>query len=143
MESTTEIENSDLATFLKGKSGYLPCQHIEMALKEEIICSKIPIESSQIQPVSLDLRLGQKAYRIQCSFLPENEPVETRLKEITLYEFDIYKGGILEKNAIYLIPLMEELNLPPSFYGLANPKSSTGRLDMFTRVIVDLSLIHI
>ena len=137
MESTTEIENSDLATFLKGKSGYLPCQHIEKALKEEIICSKIPIESSQIQPVSLDLRLGQKAYRIQCSFLPENEPVETRLKEITLYEFDISKGGILEKNAIYLIPLMEELNLPPSFYGLANPKSSTGRLDMFTRVIVD------
>jgi hypothetical protein len=50
MESTTEIENSDLATFLKGKSGYLPCQHIEKALKEEIICSKIPIESSQIQP---------------------------------------------------------------------------------------------
>ena len=137
MESITEIENSDLATFLKGKSGYLPCQHIEKALKEEIICSKIPIESSQIQPVSLDLRLGQKAYRIQCSFLPENEPVETRLKEITLYEFDISKGGILEKNAIYLIPLMEELNLPPSFYGLANPKSSTGRLDMFTRVIVD------
>ena len=137
MESTTEIENSDLPTFLKGKSGYLPCQYIEKALKEEIICSKIPIESSQIQPVSLDLRLGQKAYRIQCSFLPENEPVETRLKEITLYEFDISKGGILEKNAIYLIPLMEELNLPPSFYGLANPKSSTGRLDMFTRVIVD------
>ena len=103
MESTTEIENADLATFLKGKPGYLPCQLIEMALKEEIIRSKIPIESSQIQPVSLDLRLGQKAYRIQCSFLPENEPVETRLKEITLYEFDISKGGILERMRFYLI----------------------------------------
>ncbi len=137
MESTKEIENSDLATSLKGKSGYLPCQHIEMALKEGMIRSQTPIESSQIQPVSLDLRLGQKAYRIQCSFLPENDPVETKLKEVTLYEFDISNGGILEKNAIYLIPLMEELNFPSDFYGLANPKSSTGRLDMFTRVIVD------
>ncbi|MBC8284185.1 MAG: 2'-deoxycytidine 5'-triphosphate deaminase [Nitrospinae bacterium] len=137
MNSTTELENSDLATSLKGKSGYLPCQFIEMTLKEGMISSKTPIEASQIQPVSLDLRLGQKAYRIQCSFLPENDPVETRLKEVTLYDFDISNGGILEKNAIYLIPLMEELNLPSDFYGLANPKSSTGRLDMFTRVIVD------
>lgn len=137
MESTTEIQNSDLATTLKSKSGYLPCQFIEMALKEGMINSKTPIEASQIQPVSLDLRLGKKAYRIQCSFLPENDPVETRLKEVTLYDFDISEGGILEKNAIYLIPLMEELNFPSDFYGLANPKSSTGRLDMFTRVIVD------
>jgi dCTP deaminase len=135
MNSTTEIEG--LVTSLNGKSGYLPCQFIEMALKEGMIHSKVPIKVSQVQPVSLDLRLGQKAYRIQCSFLPENDPVETRLKDVTLYEFDISKGGILEKNAIYLIPLMEELHLPPEFYGLANPKSSTGRLDMFTRVIVD------
>ena len=137
MESTTEIENSGLVNTLKGKPGYLPCQYIEMALAEGLIHSKAPIERSQIQPVSLDLRLGTKAYRIQCSFLPENEAVENKLKEISLYEFDISNGGILEKNAIYLIPLMEELNLPTSFYGLANPKSSTGRLDMFTRVIVD------
>jgi dCTP deaminase len=135
MNSTTEIEG--LVTSLKGKSGYLPCQYIEMALKEGMIHSQVPVEASQIQPVSLDLRLGQKAYRIQCSFLPENDPVETRLKDVTLYEFDLSNGGILEKNAIYLIPLMEELHLPPEFYGLANPKSSTGRLDMFTRVIVD------
>jgi dCTP deaminase len=135
MNSTTEIEG--LVASLNGKSGYLPCQFIEMALKEGMIHSEVPIEASQIQPVSLDLRLGQKAYRIQCSFLPENDPVETRLKDVTLYQFDISKGGILEKNAIYLIPLMEELHLPAEFYGLANPKSSTGRLDMFTRVIVD------
>ena len=135
MNSTTEIEG--LVACLKAKSGYLPCQFIEKALKEGMIHSQVPIEASQIQPVSLDLRLGQKAYRIQCSFLPENDPVETRLKDVTLYEFDLSKGGILEKNAIYLIPLAEELNLPPEFYGLANPKSSTGRLDMFTRVIVD------
>ena len=137
MKSNTEIENSGLVNTLKGKPGYLPCQYIEMALAEGLIHSKTPIERSQIQPVSLDLRLGTKAYRIQCSFLPENEMVEKKLKEISLYEFDISNGGILEKNAIYLIPLMEGLNLPSSFYGLANPKSSTGRLDMFTRVIVD------
>ena len=137
MESTTERENSGLVSTLKGRPGYLPCQYIEMALAEGLIHSKTPIERSQIQPVSLDLRLGTKAYRIQCSFLPENEAVEKKLKEVSLYEFDISNGGILEKNAIYLIPLMERLNLPSSFYGLANPKSSTGRLDMFTRVIVD------
>ena len=123
--------------YLKGKSGYLPCQLIEQVLRQGMIQSREPIHDSQIQPVSLDLRLGPKAFRIQCSFLPENEPVETKLKEISLYDFDITGGGILEKNAIYLIPLMEELSLPSSLYGLANPKSSTGRLDMFTRVIVD------
>ena len=139
MNATAEnkILESDLMAYLKGKSGYLPCQLIEQAHRQGMIHSQEPIESSQIQPVSLDLRLGPKAYRIQCSFLPENEPVETKLKEICLYDFDITDGGILEKNAIYLIPLMEELALPSSLYGLANPKSSTGRLDMFTRVIVD------
>ena len=139
MNTTAEnkILESDLMAYLKGKSGYLPCQLIEQAHRQGMIHSQEPIESSQIQPVSLDLRLGPKAYRIQCSFLPENEPVETKLKEICLYDFDITDGGILEKNAIYLIPLMEELALPSSLYGLANPKSSTGRLDMFTRVIVD------
>ena len=139
MNSTVEknILVSDLMAYLKGKSGYLPCQLIEQVLRQGMIQSREPIHDSQIQPVSLDLRLGPKAFRIQCSFLPENEPVETKLKEISLYDFDITDGGILEKNAIYLIPLMEELALPSSLYGLANPKSSTGRLDMFTRVIVD------
>jgi len=137
MNAQSEVLASDLMAYLKGKSGYLPCQLIEQVCRQGMIRPQRPIDASQIQPVSLDLRLGPKAYRIQCSFLPENEPVETKLRDITLYEFDITDGGILEKNAIYLIPLMEELNLPPSLYGLANPKSSTGRLDMFTRVIVD------
>ncbi|MFQ5717800.1 MAG: 2'-deoxycytidine 5'-triphosphate deaminase, partial [Nitrospinales bacterium] len=92
----------------------------------------------QFQPVSLDLRLGPKAYRIQSSFLPENETVEEKLKDLKLYEFDLGgEGGILEKGAVYLIPLMEKLVFPSYIYGRANPKSSTGRLDMFTRVIVD------
>ncbi len=139
MNSPTEekILEADLMAYLKGKSGYLPCQLIEQVHRQGMIHSQEPIEDSQIQPVSLDLRLGPKAYRIQCSFLPEKEKVETKLKEVMLYDFDITDGGILEKNIIYLIPLMEELALPASIYGLANPKSSTGRLDMFTRVIVD------
>ena len=124
-------------SYLKGKPGYLPCQLIEQVHRQGMIRSQETILASQIQPVSMDLRLGPKAYRIQCSFLPENELVETKLKEVSLYDFDITDGGILEKNAIYLIPLMEELSLSSSLCGLANPKSSTGRLDMFTRVIVD------
>ena len=139
MNSTAEdkVLENDLMAYLKGKSGYLPCQLIEQVHRQGMIHSQDPINASQIQPVSMDLRLGCKAYRIQCSFLPENEKVEEKLKDVNLYEFDISDGGILEKNAIYLIPLMEELALPDSIYGLANPKSSTGRLDMFTRVIVD------
>ena len=137
MNSKDNILEMDLMAYLKGKPGYLPCQLIEQVYRQGMIHSQETITASQIQPVSMDLRLGPKAYRIQCSFLPENEPVETKLKEVSLYDFDISDGGILEKNAIYLIPLMEELSLPSSLCGLANPKSSTGRLDMFTRVIVD------
>jgi len=137
MSSEDKILGTDLMAYLKGKPGYLPCQLIEQVHRQGMIRSQETILASQIQPVSMDLRLGPKAYRIQCSFLPENEPVETKLKEVSLYDFDITDGGILEKNAIYLIPLMEELSLSSSLCGLANPKSSTGRLDMFTRVIVD------
>ena len=137
MSSEDKILETDLMAYLKGKPGYLPCQLIEQVHRQGMIRSQETILASQIQPVSMDLRLGPKAYRIQCSFLPENEPVETKLKEVSLYDFDITDGGILEKNAIYLIPLMEELSLSSSLCGLANPKSSTGRLDMFTRVIVD------
>ena len=137
MNSEDKILETDLIAYLKGKPGYLPCQLIEQVHRQGMIRSQETILASQIQPVSMDLRLGPKAYRIQCSFLPENEPVETKLKEVSLYDFDITDGGILEKDAIYLIPLMEELSLSSSLCGLANPKSSTGRLDMFTRVIVD------
>jgi dCTP deaminase len=81
--------------------------------------------------------LGSHAYRIQSSFLPENDTVDTKLNEVKLYKIDLRDGGILEKGAIYLIPLLEELAFPEKFQGRTNPKSSTGRLDMFTRVIVD------
>ncbi len=127
----------DLQKSLKKKSGYLNDQYIELAYHQGMVHSDKTLVPSQFQPVSLDLRLGEKAYRIQSSFLPENETVESKLKDLKLYEVDLRDGGILEKGAIYLIPLAEELDLPPTLHGRTNPKSSTGRLDMFTRVIID------
>lgn len=123
----------------KGKAGYLPYQMIVSACEMGIIHAPSKIEDAQFQPVSLDLRLGSKAYRIQSSFLPENDTVENKLKDLQQYEVDLSgpEGGILERHAIYLIPLQEELDFPDSIYGKTNPKSSTGRLDMFTRVIID------
>ena len=127
----------ELVKSLRGKSGYLANQSIELACHEGIIHSRVTLLASQFQPVSLDLRLGGCAYRIQSSFLPENDTVDTKLNEVKLYEVDLRDGGILEKGAIYLIPLLEEIHFPKGFQGRTNPKSSTGRLDMFTRVIVD------
>jgi len=127
----------ELLRSLRGKSGYLTNQSIELACHEGMIHSRVTLLASQFQPVSLDLRLGSHAHRIQSSFLPENDTVDTKLNEVKLYEIDLRDGGILEKGAIYLIPLLEELAFPENFQGRTNPKSSTGRLDMFTRVIVD------
>ncbi len=129
--------SQNLEDVLEGKSGYLPNQLIELACHQGILHATTSFLASQFQPVSVDLRLGEKGYRIQSSFLPENDPVETKLKDLQLYEVDLRDGGILEKGAIYLVPLKEEMDLPASICGRTNPKSSTGRLDMFTRVIVD------
>jgi dCTP deaminase len=97
---------------------------------------KVP--ASSIQPASVDLRLGEVAYRIRCSFLPDRRPVELKLKEFVVDELDLRRdGAVLETNRPYLIPLIETLQLPDDVRGKANPKSSTGRLDVFTRVITD------
>src|SRR5205823_12243665 len=98
------------------------------------------IPASSIQPASVDLRLGPVAYRIRCSFLPDRRPVEVKLWDLIEHEVDISgEGAVLETNRPYLIPLMEELDLPDDVRGRANPKSSTGRLDVFTRIISDRS----
>jgi len=121
--------------------GVLPNQHLEAAIAAGIIdAGDFKIQSSQIQPASLDLRLDEVAYRIRCSFLPSREPVAARLKEFTIEELDLRReGALLETNRPYLIPLKESLALPPEIRGKANPKSSTGRADVFTRVITDES----
>jgi dCTP deaminase len=97
---------------------------------------KIP--DANIQPASLDLRLGESAYRIRCSFLPGSHSVERKLRDYIIDELDLHKGGaVLETNRPYLILLKEQLNLPAGVRAKANPKSSTGRIDVFTRVITD------
>ena len=98
---------------------------------------KYNIPRSSFQPASLDLRLGEKAYRLRCSFLPDKQSVQEKLRDFAMEEIDLRDGAILERNRPYLIPLIEELRLPQSVRGKANPRSSTGRLDIFTRVISD------
>ncbi len=118
------------------KNGILPIQELKKAVAKGWIEAP-PLAAGQLQPASLDLRLGPKAYRIRCSFLPQKRTVEEMLPELSMYEVDLTKSGILERGSVYLIPLMEQLALPKHIRGRTNPKSSTGRLDIFTRVITD------
>ncbi|MBM4124357.1 MAG: 2'-deoxycytidine 5'-triphosphate deaminase [Nitrospira sp.] len=125
--------------------GILPYQHIKRLIADRVIQSDAPIEDRQIQPASLDLRLGRKAYRLLSSFLPERSEIKHRLNvldfyqsDLVMYEVDLTGGAILEKGHVYLVPLLEHVALPKTLRARANPKSTTGRLDVFTRVITDL-----
>ncbi|HEX8770684.1 MAG TPA: 2'-deoxycytidine 5'-triphosphate deaminase [Acidimicrobiales bacterium] len=119
--------------------GVLPDRYLLEAIEAGIIDAgafKVPTEN--VQPASLDLRLGEVAYRIRCSFLPDRETVDHKVKDYIIDELDLHKEGVvLETNRPYLIPLKERLKLPPNVRAKANPKSSTGRLDVFTRLITD------
>ena len=121
-----------------GLRGILPSQWLQRAIDQGAITSeRYRIPSSSVQPASVDLRLGETAYRLRCSFLPEGEPVQTKLSELSMGQVDLRDGAILERNRPYLIPIIEELDLPPQVAARTNPRSSTGRLDIFTRVITD------
>ena len=121
-------------------SGLLPFQTLGKLTRQGVIASSSPLEDDQIQPASLDLRLGQKAWRLRASFLPgENCSIETCLRDrdLVMHSMSLTQGSVLETGGVYLVALQESLQLPPHLEGLANPKSSTGRLDVFTRVITD------
>ena len=119
-----------------GASGVLPSQHLNHALAEGWIAGDV--DEASIQPASVDLHLGPVAYRIRCSFLPGAETVERRVKAYVVDELDLTgEGAVLETQRPYLIPLKETLHLPEHIRARTNPKSSTGRLDVFTRVITD------
>jgi dCTP deaminase len=122
-------------------AGVLPSQHLERAVELGVIdAGRYKISSESIQPASIDLRLGEVAYRIRCSFLPDDQTVRAKMKDLVVDELDLRReGAVLETNRPYLVPLIERLSLPPSIRGKTNPKSSTGRLDVFTRVITDHS----
>lgn len=109
--------------------------------KGHISAGDYKIRDEQLQPASLDLTLGKWAHRLRCSFLPDKEPVEQKLKELSQGRIDLrHEGaGFLERNVPYLVELREQLSLPQNVRAKANPKSSTGRLDVFTRVITDRS----
>lgn len=122
-----------------GASGVLPNQYLDAAIREGVVhAGGFTIPRENVQPASLDLRLGEVAYRIRCSFLPGRHAVEQRIKDYVIDELDLRReGAVLETNLPYLIPLKEQLELPPGMRAKANPKSSTGRADVFTRVITD------
>jgi dCTP deaminase len=98
-----------------------------------------PLAADQIQPASLDLRLGGHAWRIRASFLPGAATVADRLPDFEMHRIELGGGAVLEKGCVYLVPLMERLDLPAEVSAVANAKSSTGRLDLFTRLIADRS----
>ncbi len=120
-------------------SGILTDRFIRQLVNDGGVHSDEPIEPRQYQPASLDVRLGSIGYRIRSSFVPGNQPVETVLNDLLMYPIDLTQNGILEKNQVYLVPLMESLRLPPHVAVRSNPKSTTGRLDMLTRVITDFN----
>jgi len=117
--------------------GVLPYQDLLRAVDEEIVKASKAIPRENVQPASLDLRLGHEAHRMRCSFLPDQESVSSKLKEYLLDTIDLREGAVLEPDRPYLIPLQERVNLPPTMRARANPKSSTGRVDVFTRVVTD------
>jgi dCTP deaminase len=120
------------------KAGLFPRQQIRLMIQRKMIASIAEIEDAQLQPASLDLRLGSKAYRIRASFLPgRNRTVQSQLDDIQYDEIALDDGAVLERNCVYLVELQEFVKLQPTITGIANPKSSTGRLDVFIRLITD------
>ena len=118
--------------------GVFPARLIELLHKQGAIAAARPFDRDQVQPASLDLRLGDVAYRVRSSFLPgPAHSVAERIEALKLHEIDLTKGAVLERGCVYLVPLQESLDLPAEVSASANPKSSTGRLDVFTRVIGD------
>jgi dCTP deaminase len=118
-------------------TGILPYQAIRQMVRERQIVSSHEIKSDQIQPASIDLRLGNRAYRVRASFLPGQHTVMSRVEQLDAYEVDISKGAVLERECVHIVPLTESLRLPKSLAGFANPKSTTGRLDILTRLLTD------
>ena len=137
MNEQSEPLNTDTQV-IRRDTGVLPYQSITALIRDGEITAEQPIRSQQVQPASLDLRLGTTAYRMRASFLPgPNHTVHEQIEKFGLHEIDLTSGALLETGCVYLVPLMESLALSDGLSGVANPKSSTGRLDVFTRLITD------
>ncbi len=118
--------------------GVLPSQTLRQLIEQGEITAEPEILADQIQPASLDLRLGSRAWRVRASFLAgQGRSVAERLADFEMHQMDLKSGAVLEKGCVYVVPLMERLSLPAGVQAVANAKSSTGRLDLLTRVITD------
>lgn len=119
-------------------TGVLASQQIQTLIDTGALSASPPIDPAQVQPASLDLRLGTRAWRVRASFLTgEGRSVAERLNEFEMHQVDLTEGAVLEKGCVYVVPLMERLALPEGLQAVANAKSSTGRLDLLTRLITD------
>ncbi len=121
--------------------GVLPAQQLRDAIAQEwLTADPWRVPDSSVQPASVDLRLGEHAWALRCSFLPDSDSrVEQKSEELAFERIDLRDGATLERDRPYLVPLIEQLRLPADVRAKANPKSSTGRLDVFTRVLSDRS----
>jgi dCTP deaminase len=135
---TTAVARAKSSGGLSANNGVLPAQAIRGLVTDGVIGVASPLVDGQIQPASLDLRLGRIAHRVRASFLPSaGRSVLSHLDQLKMHEFDLGQGAVLETGCVYIVPLMESLALPEVLSATTNPKSSTGRLDVFTRVIAD------
>jgi dCTP deaminase len=119
-------------------TGLLPSQSLQAAVEAGWVPADAPPADEQVQPASIDLRLGTVAYRVRASFLSgPGATVAAKVDAMTMHRIDLTRGAVLERGCVYIVPLAERLALPEDVGGIANPKSSTGRLDVFARVITD------
>ncbi len=122
-------------------TGVLPDRMLAGFVADGTVVAECPVDPAQIQPASLDLRLGREAIRVRASFLAgaggRALTVAERLPEFEMHRVDLGPGAVLERGCVYVIPLLERLALPPDVAGVANAKSSTGRLDLLTRTVTD------
>jgi dCTP deaminase len=120
--------------------GILPCQSLDALIAEGAIVADRPFEADQVQPASLDLRLGARVWRVRASFLPgRGHTVAERIGQVAMHELDLTRGAVLERGCVYIAELQERLALPAGVSARANPKSSTGRVDVFVRLLSDSS----
>ena len=139
MSELREIPGQDADGYGRYSTGILPSHILKrlIAAGREIAASE-EFTAAQIQPASIDLRLGARAYRVRASFLPgKNATVEEKLASVFMHEVDLTDGAVLETGCVYIVPLLERAEFSTRISGVANPKSSTGRIDVFTRLITD------
>ncbi len=129
---------TELPSAPRFSTGILPYQTIKQAIENREILADQTITESQIQPASLDLRLGPVAYRVRTSFLPGGRAtVAQKLESLAMHECDLTGGAVLERGCVYIVPLLESLSLRSGVSAIEYHMSSTGRLDIFARVIND------